>query len=127
MYENHICPSCGTTVSILCDGRELKSYEWCSECKEKHKQKDWAVRWFNHRFNLFIKKDIYMRDGYSCYICKKLLGLVSRETTLDHQIPLSRGGLSTLSNMRMCCNDCNNKKGDLLLEEFFELFPEYLP
>lgn len=120
MYEEHTCPNCGDKVNILCDGRVLKSYEWCPACKEAHQDKEWQVRWFNHRFRLFTKKDIYTRDGYKCYICGKFLGLSSREATLDHEVPTSRGGLSTFSNMRLCCNPCNNKKGDLLLEEFYE-------
>ena len=125
MYEDHTCPNCGEVVRILCDGRELKLYEWCARCKEVHKQKDWAVRWFNQRFKLFSKRDIFARDGFKCYICKKHLGLVAKDSTMDHEIPLSRGGFSTFSNMRLCCNECNNTKGDLLLDEFYDLYPEY--
>jgi 5-methylcytosine-specific restriction endonuclease McrA len=118
MYEWHTCPNCNRDVEVLCDGRILKSYEWCLVCKESHKLKDWEVRWFNHRFRVFTKKDIATRDGYKCYICKNFLGLTSKNSTIDHQVPLSRGGLSTFDNMRLCCTGCNNKKGDLLLEEY---------
>ena len=124
-YEEHVCPNCNESVKILCDGRLLKAYEWCPDCKEVHKQKDWEVRWFNHRLRLFSKKDIFARDGYRCYICKEDLGLVSKEATLDHVLPLSRGGLSTFDNMKLCCKNCNNLKGDLLLSEFYDEYPTY--
>lgn len=120
MYEEHTCPNCGEQVDILLDGRVLKEYEWCPDCKEKHQKEDWAVRWFNHRFQLFTKRDIYFRDGFKCYICEKVLQFKERGATFDHVIPLSRGGFSNFSNLKLCCTDCNNKKGDLLLEELFE-------
>lgn len=120
MYEEHTCPNCGEQVDILCDGRELREYEWCQDCKDEHKQKDWAVRWFNHRFRLFNKRDIFARDGFKCYICGTELGLISKNATIDHVVPTSRGGLSTFDNMRLCCDPCNNAKGDLLLEEYLD-------
>ena len=119
MSENHTCPKCLQEVNILLDGRLLKDYEWCMTCKKAHQKKDWEVRWFNHRFKLFTKKDIYMRDGFKCYICKIHLPFKDRRVTFDHVIPLARGGFSTFDNLRICCQECNNKKGDLLLEELF--------
>jgi 5-methylcytosine-specific restriction endonuclease McrA len=122
MYETHTCPNCKEQVDILCDGRILKDYEWCPPCKEAHQKKDWAVRWFNHRFQVFTKRDIYMRDGFKCYICSRSLMFKDKNATFDHFIPTARGGLSDLANLRLCCTRCNNKKGDLLLEELFEQY-----
>lgn len=122
MYEEHTCPSCKKQVSILCDGRVLKDYEWCNDCKKEHQHKDWEVRWFNHRFQVFSRKDIYFRDGFRCYICNTYLVFGERNTTFDHELPTARGGLSTFSNLRLCCNRCNNKKGDLLLEELLDQY-----
>ena len=121
MYETHICPKCNETVDIRCDGRILKEYEWCPECKKSHEEVDWMVRWFNHRFKMFTRRDLIVRDGGQCYLCKKGLEVNSRDMTIDHVVPISRGGLSTLINMRICCNECNNKKGDLLLDEYLNL------
>jgi 5-methylcytosine-specific restriction enzyme A len=46
-----------------------------------------------------------------CYHCgqkfaKELL-------TMDHLIPIARGGKSSKSNCVVCCKDCNSKKGHL--------------
>jgi len=122
MYEDHICPNCKEQVSILCDGRVLKNYEWCNPCKEAHQQRDWEVRWFNHRFHMFTKRDIYMKDGFRCYICKVNLPFKDKSATFDHELPNARGGLSDFANLRLCCNPCNNKKGDLTLEELLDQY-----
>jgi len=43
-----------------------------------------------------------------CYYCGKEFDL--RQLTMDHIVPISRGGQSTKSNVVVCCKDCNNKK-----------------
>ena|SRR3990167_7631701 len=124
MYETHICPKCKNQVNILCDGRILKEYEWCNDCKDEHGYKDWTLRWFNHRFQLFTRRDIIVRDGSICYVCKKWIDPTSRDLTIDHVIPLARGGYSSYENMKVCCNSCNNAKGDLLLEEYLSFLED---
>ena len=34
------------------------------------------------------------------------------EVTLDHVVPVSKGGTDRVKNMVLCCTTCNNKKGD---------------
>lgn len=36
------------------------------------------------------------------------------DATIDHLIPLSRGGLAAYSNKRLCCRPCNQAKSNLL-------------
>ncbi|PIU00167.1 MAG: HNH endonuclease [Bdellovibrionales bacterium CG10_big_fil_rev_8_21_14_0_10_45_34] len=43
-----------------------------------------------------------------CFYCEKTFA--PNELTMDHKIPLSRGGRSTKGNIVPCCKDCNNKK-----------------
>jgi 5-methylcytosine-specific restriction endonuclease McrA len=40
---------------------------------------------------------------------------------IDHVIPISRGGLSTVANMRVVCVLCNSSKKDKLLDEWSPL------
>ena len=40
--------------------------------------------------------------------------------TVDHVIPLSRGGLNRKENKKLCCKRCNNEKGDMLPDEYRE-------
>jgi 5-methylcytosine-specific restriction enzyme A len=42
------------------------------------------------------------------------------ELTMDHVIPLSRGGKSEKINIAACCKECNNKKKYLLPAEWDE-------
>lgn len=43
-----------------------------------------------------------------------------KELTMDHVIPLSRGGSSERFNIVPCCKDCNNKKKNLVPTEWDE-------
>ncbi|MDR2458182.1 MAG: HNH endonuclease [Clostridiales Family XIII bacterium] len=61
------------------------------------------------------RRAIYIRDNYTCYICGKEFS--ERHLSIDHIIPLSRGGKNTWENMITCCLKCNWKKGDKLLNE----------
>jgi len=53
-----------------------------------------------------------------CYYCGKKVP--PSELTMDHKIPLSRGGTSDRSNIVPCCKECNNKKKYLLPWEWEE-------
>ena len=55
---------------------------------------------------------IYKRDGHSCQYCGS-----TRNLTIDHVIPRSRGGQDTWENLVSCCDKCNVSKGDKYLRE----------
>jgi len=44
----------------------------------------------------------------------------AKELTLDHLVPLARGGRSSKGNCVPACKECNNKKRDLLPLEWQE-------
>lgn len=49
-----------------------------------------------------------IRDiGGLCAICK-----TTEKLTVDHIIPLSKGGSNDLNNLQILCKSCNSKKGD---------------
>ena len=51
-----------------------------------------------------------------CYYCGSRIP--PKELTMDHIVPISRGGRSTKGNLVPCCKDCNNKKKHLLPMEW---------
>jgi 5-methylcytosine-specific restriction enzyme A len=53
-----------------------------------------------------------------CYYCNKDVGRTN--LTMDHIVPLSRGGKSRKGNIVPACKDCNNKKKYLLPIEWEE-------
>ncbi|MFN0157862.1 MAG: HNH endonuclease [Bacteroidota bacterium] len=62
---------------------------------------------------ILSRKNILRRDGHRCQYCGRAdLGL-----TVDHVMPISRGGEDTWENLVCACVKCNNKKGDSTPEE----------
>jgi 5-methylcytosine-specific restriction endonuclease McrA len=51
-----------------------------------------------------------------CTYCKKVMRSV--EKTLDHIVPISRGGQHALSNVCVCCKECNTLKSDRTIDEW---------
>ncbi|MCS6953305.1 MAG: HNH endonuclease [Bryobacteraceae bacterium] len=68
-----------------------------------------------HQTRPLSRKNILMRDRYTCQYCGRTLP--SSELTLDHVIPRSRGGETAWENLVTCCHDCNNRKGNRTPEE----------
>ncbi len=54
----------------------------------------------------------------TCYYCSRTVGF--KQLTMDHVIPLTRGGRSTKDNLVPCCKECNNKKKNSLPVEWEE-------
>lgn len=61
-----------------------------------------------------LREKIMERDNYTCQICGKYMpdevGL-----HVDHVIPVSKGGKSVPSNLRVLCSKCNGSKHDKLI------------
>lgn len=55
------------------------------------------------------RANIMARDNFECQYCAKVL--TSKEATLDHVQPRSRGGTTCWTNIVCCCPHCNRKKG----------------
>ena len=66
---------------------------------------------------------IYKRDGGTCQICGK--PLTPTNFTIDHIIPLERGGQNVESNYRCACKRCNDfMKNDRLDSEVAQMITE---
>ena len=53
-----------------------------------------------------------------CYYCGKKV--VFKNITMDHLVPIARGGRSTKDNLVPACKDCNTKKKSMLPLEWQE-------
>jgi len=53
-----------------------------------------------------------------CHYCKN--NFPPKELTMDHVIPIVRGGKSEKFNLVSCCKECNTKKNQLLPSEWEE-------
>jgi len=62
-----------------------------------------------------FRKKILERDNHTCVYCGQ------HGNTIDHVVPLSKGGRSTFKNCVCACMKCNLGKGNLSLEEYLLL------
>ena len=85
-------------ADILFDNEFKKTYEF-------HKKSERA------KMNDKLRFQVFKRDHYQCKIC----GTSEKEGAklhVDHIIPISKGGETTLNNLQTLCESCNLGKGD---------------
>lgn len=77
----------------------------------------------------FDFSDLIARDGTKCQFCLKELDFspVRKNTTdrrdfatLEHLLPISRGGAHTLENVILLCWSCNSRKNNKTVAEYYE-------
>ena len=61
---------------------------------------------------LLSRQNVFKRDRHQCQYCGS-----TKDLTLDHVMPRSRGGDSTWHNLTTACKKCNSYKGDRTPEE----------
>ena len=74
---------------------------------------------------------LYRRDAGVCYLCGKLCDWDDRHDnivganypSIDHVIPIARGGLHSWGNVRLAHHGCNSAKGIDLIENADDLIP----
>lgn len=57
----------------------------------------------------------FKRSGERCVACGEQC---LTELTIDHIVPLSRGGGNNKENLQILCSKCNQEKGNLTMEEW---------
>jgi hypothetical protein len=60
----------------------------------------------------YIRLKVLERDSYVCYWCGE------PGDTMDHVIPWSKGGRTTMENCICACEECNGQRGNMLAERF---------
>ena len=76
--------------------------------KERQKAKDLKKsRWWHNK-----------TQSCECYYCQAPLN--AKTATMDHIVPISRGGKSTQGNLVPCCSECNINKRSLTPIEWTE-------
>lgn len=113
------CKICGT--SFLSKQFEATCSDVCREthfrlCKKMAKDRRRALKHNAFVANVY-RKSIFERDGYRCHLCGKSTDSSKpaphpRAPTVDHVIPLARGGTHEPANCRTACFLCNSTKGD---------------
>ncbi len=60
-----------------------------------------------------VKEKVFVRDGRVCLKCGR-----KKKLTIDHAIPMSRGGNDSYTNLQTLCEKCNAEKGDEIIWYF---------
>lgn len=68
---------------------------------------------YNNEEQKALKRQTQKKFNYRCFKCR------SKNTTLDHHIPISKGGLNVTHNLVALCHPCNDKKDNFLPQEFY--------
>jgi 5-methylcytosine-specific restriction endonuclease McrA len=56
------------------------------------------------------RQNIFLRDSHVCQYCHEKFS--EKRLTIDHVVPLSKGGKHEWTNVVTACSSCNNRKGD---------------
>lgn len=146
VYAAKECTRCGSEIptkighfplpdkcSRCRNWRLRQSPIWRASLKRWQEKNPNKVRAYNHRerarrrgakkTGLVVPAEIFDRDGWRCQFCRcKVKKPTSRgglkEATIDHIIPLSRGGSHTEANVQAACRMCNSKKNNKLIGQF---------
>ena len=74
--------------------------------KERHKAQEMKnSQWWKRRLSKGV-----------CHYCRRRFSV--KELTMDHIVPIIRGGKTTKGNVVPCCKECNNNKQYLLPMEW---------
>ena len=122
---NHVCKNCGAVYCIGVTGYNSSRY-----CSEKC-MKRWAMRVKNDRRlkriqtrdhdNDITLEKLFVRDNGVCYICGGMCNWASVDQegnaqeeypSIDHVVPLSKGGKHKWDNVKLAHRGCNTRKGD---------------
>ena len=109
------------------DWQSAIRYIWLDKVKVLHEYENWQIHSPTHTMNVpavimlneywqpksrvrFNRKWVFLRDNYTCQYCGNNLNV--GECTIDHVVPVSKGGKTTWHNVVTACYPCNNNKGN---------------
>jgi hypothetical protein len=68
---------------------------------------------------------IYLRDGLACAYCGAAVE-AGAQLTLDHLVPVSKGGTNAPANLVTCCHKCNCSRGNRTVASFARAVAGYV-
>lgn len=113
-----VCNECGNIFTA----KKLRDAYCSTECRNKHNNRYHEIK-RRHRIreNGKIEYSISLtrlakRDNHICYLCGCKVDMNADKNadaygSIDHVIPVSKGGTHTWNNVRLAHRGCNTKKG----------------
>lgn len=125
--EYRVCSWCGQPFLARRRSMRFCSSHCCVRADHKTNRVTYVARAKERRARLigasvekFSHIEVFERDGWSCYLCGGLTDRLAKwpdlhTPSLDHVVPLSRGGEHSMQNTRCAHLGCNLSKGARLM------------
>ena len=109
-----ICVSCGSLFIASSLNQKCCSPE-CSKRYDNQKRDKRIYKNGKPDLSISLTK-LYMRDGGICQLCGKHIDFdcdcnSDDYPSIDHILPIAKGGLHQWDNIQLACRGCNNLKG----------------
>ena len=115
-----------TLIATVCDQCERtfvttnRQARYCSDrCRRRHanNRKEDRLYWYGKPDLSVTLEKLFVRGGGRCAECGLLMTFSSpinsdEHPSIDHIVPLSKGGTHTWDNVQLMCRGCNRKKSD---------------
>lgn len=106
--------------------RRYKEYKvWALKNKEKIAEKN-RIQWLKRKhlggkpktevIRKVYEKNIKKHGSLTCYLC--LIKIKFKSDSIDHKVPISKGGTHAISNLGVACISCNIGKKDRSVKHF---------
>lgn len=116
-----VCKSCGNIHFSKRKGSKCKAC--IVDAKKAYNHASKSGKRFTQRcakygglYTQINRSDVYNRDNWTCVYCGvkvvKSRLYTPNQATIDHVIPLSKGGTHTMDNVVTACHCCNSKKSN---------------
>jgi endogenous inhibitor of DNA gyrase (YacG/DUF329 family) len=108
-------PTCSTTCRRVIQfgpGEVIShGYDWARRAADRAREAGASV------IEIFDRPTVFERDDWTCYLCGRQVDTEASpfdpaSPTVDHVVPLSKGGEHSLANVRTACLHCNSAKQD---------------
>lgn len=110
------CANCGKVCNRAPVKGQVPKYcgTSCQQLASFHRRRARALNAFVEEVN---RLEVFLADGYKCHLCGRMTDNTKsyphpKSPTIDHIIPLAKGGLHERSNCRTACARCNSAKQD---------------
>lgn len=119
------CAHCGTEFTAI---KYIDKVVYCSiRCTKKAMKLTRRARKKNQFVEAVYRNEIIKRDNQTCQLCLKKVDLTKQaphplSVTMDHIIPLAKGGTHEPKNIQLAHFICNSRKRDSITGHQLALF-----
>lgn len=120
-YKHYTCEYCGKEFDSTCNSRRFCSDKCCHDWWRQKNRK--AFQRTRSKYQGISLPLLIQRDNNICYLCGEECDsndytyvndhfcMGKKYPTIEHLIPMSRGGTNTWDNVKLAHNSCNATKG----------------